>query len=321
MRCLYFDGQLKYRDDYPEPAPGPGEALVRVRYAGVCNTDREILAGYKGFTGILGHEFVGVVEQGEGWEGKRVVADINLGCGRCPRCLDGLPNHCLDRRVLGISGKDGAFADRLTVPLANLRAVPPGVGDLEAVFAEPLAAALEICDQCHIRPSERVAVLGDGKLGQLVARVLTLTGCDLTIIGRHTAKLVLLAGRAETLLEDQAASLAPFDLVVDCTGNPGGLVLAQNFVKPRGRIVLKSTFAGDANLSSTFWVVNELTLVGSRCSLVGSRCGPLAAALRLLERHLVDVAPLVGGIYKLADFPAAFAPPGGLKGIFDCRPV
>jgi threonine dehydrogenase-like Zn-dependent dehydrogenase len=314
MRCLYFDGQLNYRDDHPVPVPAPGEALVRVLCAGVCNTDREILAGYKDFTGILGHEFVGIVEQGAGWEGRRVVADINLGCGRCPRCQAGLPNHCQNRRVLGITGKDGAFADWLTVPLANLRAVPPGVGDLEAVFAEPLAAALEICDQCHIRPSDRVAVLGDGKLGQLAARVLSLTGCHLTVVGRHAAKLALLAGRAETVLEGGAARLAPFDLVVECTGNPGGLLLAQTLVKPRGRIVLKSTFAGDAALSSTLWVVNELTLVGSRC-------GPLDAALRLLERRLVDVAPLVGGLYALADFPAAFAPPGGLKGIFDCRPA
>ena len=312
MRCLHFDGQLKYRDDYPDPSPAPGEALVKVLYAGVCNTDREILAGYKGFTGILGHEFVGVVEAGEGWEGKRVVADINLGCGVCARCREGLANHCLSRRVLGITGKDGAFSEYLTLPLSNLHEVPPSVSDLAAVFAEPLAAALEICDQCHIRPSERVAVLGDGKLGQLVAQVLSLTGCDLTVIGKHPAKLALLAGRAVTAAPDRAADLDPFDLVVECTGNPGGLACAQAAVKPRGRIVLKSTFAADAVLSSTYWVVKELTLVGSRC-------GPTAAALRLLARRLVDVEPLVGGIFRLADGAAAFAPPGGLKAIFDCR--
>ncbi len=312
MRCLYFDGRLKYRDDYPVPTPAPGEALVKVLYAGVCNTDREILAGYKGFAGILGHEFVGVVEQGARWEGRRVVADINLGCGACPRCREGLPNHCLDRRVLGITGKDGAFAEYLTLPLANLREVPPGVGDLAAVFAEPLAAALEICDQCHIRPSERVAVLGDGKLGQLVARVLSLTGCDLTVVGKHPAKLALLAGLAATVTADEAGDLEPFDLVVECTGSPAGLASAQDLVKPRGRIVLKSIFAGDAALASTLWVVRELTLVGSRC-------GPTAAALRLLARRLVDVGPLVGGIFRLADGAAAFAPPGGLKAVFDCR--
>jgi threonine dehydrogenase-like Zn-dependent dehydrogenase len=312
MRCLYFDGELKYRDDLPVPQPAPGEALIKVLYAGVCNTDREILAGYKGFTGIPGHEFVGLVEQGEGWEGRRVVGDINLGCGSCRSCLAGLPNHCLDRRVLGILGKNGAFAEYLTLPLANLREIPPGVGDLAAVFAEPLAAALEICDQCHVRPTQRVAVLGDGKLGQLVARVLALTGCDLTVIGRHPAKLALLAGLAAAMTADRAESLGPFDLVVECTGNPGGLALAQQLVKPRGLIVLKSTFVGDAALSSTLWVVKEI-------SLVGSRCGPLAAALRLLERKLVDVAPLVAGLYKLNDGEAAFAPPGGLKAVFDCR--
>ncbi len=312
MRCLYFDGQLKYRDDCPVPAPAPGEALVKVLYAGVCNTDREILAGYKGFTGILGHEFVGVVEAGEGWKGKRVVADINLGCGACPRCREGLANHCQSRRVLGITGKDGAFAEYLTLPLANLHEVPPGVSDLAAVFAEPLAAALEICDQCHIRPSERVAVLGDGKLGQLIAQALSLTGCDLTVIGKHPAKLALLAGRAITVTQGDAAGLGPFDTVVECTGTPGGLACAQDIVKPRGRIVLKSTFAADALLSSTMWVVKELTLVGSRC-------GPTAAALRLLARRLVDVEPLVGGTFRLADGPAAFAPPGGLKAVFDCR--
>ncbi|MDT8902873.1 MDR/zinc-dependent alcohol dehydrogenase-like family protein [Anaeroselena agilis] len=312
MRCLYFDGQLKYRDDYPVPAPAPGEALVKVLYAGVCNTDREILAGYKGFTGILGHEFVGVVEEGAGWEGRRVVADINLGCGRCPRCREGLANHCRSRRVLGITGKDGAFAEYLTLPCANLREVPPGVSDLAAVFAEPLAAALEICDQCHIRPSERIAVLGDGKLGQLVARVLSLTGCDLTVVGKHPAKLALLDGLAATATADAAGKEGPFDLVVECTGSPAGLAAGQDLVKPRGRIVLKSTFASDAVLSSTLWVVRELTLVGSRC-------GPTSAALRLLARRLVDVEPLVGGVFRLADGAAVFAPPGGLKAIFDCR--
>ncbi len=312
MRCLYFDGQLNYRDDYPVPVPAPGEALVKVLYAGVCNTDREIMAGYKGFTGILGHEFVGIVEQGEGWEGRRAVADINLGCGACACCRDGLPNHCASRRVLGITGKDGAFAEYLTLPLANLRAVPDGVSDLAAVFAEPLAAALEICDQCHIRSRDRVAVLGDGKLGQLVARVLALTGCDLTVVGRHAAKLALLAGLAATVREDAAAALGPFDVVAECTGSPAGLAAAQGLVKPRGRIVLKSTFAADAVLSSTYWVVKELTLIGSRC-------GPTDAALRLLARGLVDVEPLIGGIYRLADGAAAFAPPGGLKALFDCR--
>lgn len=311
MRCLYFDGTPRYRDDYPQPIPAAGEALIRVRYAGLCNTDREIIAGYKGFTGILGHEFVGVVAEADdqAWVGRRVVGDINLGCGACDRCLAGLANHCGARRVLGIFGKDGAFADYLTLPLANLRPVPDRVPDLAAVFAEPLAAALEITEQCHIAPSERVAVVGDGKLGQLAAQVLSLTGCDLTVIGKHADKLSLLAGRAAVAAAGQAAGLPPFDLVVECSGRPEGLAAAQALVKPRGKIVLKSTFAGLATADTTAWVVKEITLAGSRC-------GPLAAALRLLARRLVEVEPLISGVWPLEQWEKAFAHPG-LKAIFD----
>lgn len=311
MRCLYFDGRPRYLDDYPEPRPAAGEALVRVRYAGLCHTDREIIAGYKGFAGVLGHEFVGVVTAAEdpAWLGRRVVGDINLGCGACDRCRAGQHNHCGRRRVLGILGKDGAFADLLTLPLANLHPVPDNVADLEAVFAEPLAAALEITAQCHVSPSERVAVVGDGKLGQLAAQVLSLTGCDLTVVGRHADKLALLAGRAAVADAGAATGLPAFDLVVECSGRPDGLALAQSLVRPRGRIVLKSTYAGLAATDPTTWVVRELTLVGSRC-------GPLPAALRLLARRLVDVAPLVSGVWPLAEWEKAFAH-RGLKAVFD----
>lgn len=311
MRCLYFDQTLSYRGDYRPPRPAAGEALIRVRYAGICNTDREIMSGYKGFTGILGHEFVGVVAEAAdpAWLGRRVVGDINLGCGVCDRCRAGLANHCGDRRVLGIFGKDGVFADYITLPLANLHPVPDAVPDLAAVFSEPLAAALEVTEQCHIAPSQRVAVLGDGKLGQLVAQVLSLTGCQLTVIGKHADKLRLLSGRADTVSLDQAATLPPFDLVVECSGRPDGLATAQAIVRPRGRIILKSTFVGLATADPTAWVVKEI-------ALTGSRCGPLAAALRLLERRLVDVEPLISGIWPLAEWEKAFAHPG-LKAIFD----
>lgn len=313
MRSLYFDRTLTYRDNHPQPQPAAGEALIRVRYAGLCNTDREILAGYKGFSGILGHEFVGVVAAADdpAWLGRRVVGDINLGCGTCDRCQGGLANHCGSRRVLGILGKDGVFADYVTLPLANLHPVPAAVSDLAAVFCEPLAAALEVTEQCHVAPSQRVAVLGDGKLGQLVAQVLSLTGCQLTVIGKHPEKLRLLAGRADTVTLGQIAALQPFDLVVECSGRPEGLAGAQALVKPRGRIILKSTFAGLATTDPTAWVVKEI-------SLTGSRCGPLAAALRLLERRLVDVEPLISGIWPLAEWRQAFAHPG-LKAIFDLR--
>lgn len=311
MRSLYFDQTLSYRDDYPQPRPAAGEALIRVRYAGICNTDREIMSGYKGFTGILGHEFVGVVAEAEdsAWLGRRVVGDINLGCGACDRCRAGHANHCGSRRVLGILGKDGVFADYITLPLANLHPVPDEVSDLAAVFSEPLAAALEVTEQCHVAPSQRVAVLGDGKLGQLVAQVLSLTGCQLTVIGKHADKLRLLAGRADTVTLDRIGGLPPVDLVVECSGRPDGLATAQTIVKPRGRIVLKSTFAGSATADPTAWVVKEITLTGSRC-------GPLAAALRLMERRLVEVEPLISGVWPLTEWQKAFAHPG-LKAILD----
>jgi threonine dehydrogenase-like Zn-dependent dehydrogenase len=311
MRSLYFDRKLSYRDDYPQPRPAAGEALIRVRYAGLCNTDREIMSGYKGFTGILGHEFVGVVTEAEdpSWIGRRVVGDINLGCGTCDRCLAGVANHCTTRKVLGILGKDGVFADYITLPLANLHPVPAGVSDLAAVFSEPLAAALEVTEQCHVALSQRVAVLGDGKLGQLVAQVLSLTGCQLTVIGKHDDKLRLLARRAHTVTLDRIGGLPAFDLIVECSGRPEGLATAQALVKPRGRIILKSTYAGLATTDPTTWVVKEITLTGSRC-------GPLAAALRLLDRRLVDVEPLISGVWPLTEWREAFAHPG-VKAVFD----
>lgn len=302
MRALVFDGQLKLDTDYPVPTPGPDEALVRVTLAGICNTDLEITRGYMGFRGVLGHEFVGVVERGPDpvLIGQRVVGEINCYCGVCPTCLAGNPTHCPHRSTLGIAGRDGALADYCVLPTRNLHTVPDSVSDQQAVFTEPLAAALEILEQVHVWPTQRVVVLGDGKLGLLVAQVLRLTGCDLIAVGRHAEKLACLArlGIATRLVADAPGLQAA--VVVDCTGRADGFDLARSLVSPRGTLVLKSTFEGRNTINLTSMVVDELTLVGSRC-------GPFAPALRLLAMRLVDVEPLIAATYALGQAPAALA--------------
>jgi len=285
---------------------------VRVKLAGVCNTDLELAKGYMQFRGVPGHEFVGVVERAPGneeWVGRRVVGDINAACGQCPTCQANRPTHCPHRTTLGIAGRDGAFAEYLTLPVRNLYPVPDSIPDEIAVFAEPLAAACEILQQVHVRPTDRVVVLGDGKLGLLCAQTLALTGCDLTVVGRHQDKLDILARRGiPTLLEETGVEPGA-DVVVETTGNPGGYAAARRLVRPRGVIVLKSTYHGALDADLTMAVVNEITLVGSRC-------GPFAPALRLLERGLVDVLPLIHARYPLSEALVAFehaARPGTLK--------
>jgi threonine dehydrogenase-like Zn-dependent dehydrogenase len=313
MRGLWLEGQaIQVRDDLAVPVPPPGEALVRVTLAGICNTDLELVRGYYPFTGVPGHEFVGRVERAPGaerWEGRRVVGEINAVCGRCEACAAGRRTHCERRTVLGIVNRNGAFAERLALPVENLHEVPDGLPDEEAVFTEPLAAALEIQEQVKVGPGSRVVVVGDGKLGNLVAQTLALTGCALTVIGRHPRKLALLADRGiETEVAD---SVRPgrADIVVECTGNPEGLELARTAVRPRGTIVLKSTYAGRTSLDISRLVVDEVTLVGSRC-------GPFAPALGLLAERRVEVGPLVHARFPLEDALAAFAEaarPGALK--------
>ncbi len=301
MRALVFDGQLKLVEDYPRPAPPPGEALVRVTLAGVCNTDLEIVRGYMGYTGVLGHEFVGVVEVcgDEALVGRRVVGEINAYCGECPTCRSGAPTHCPHRTTLGIRGRDGALAEYLLLPTRNLHPVPDGVDDRTAVFAEPLAAAVEIMEQVHLRPTDRVVVLGDGKLGLLVAEALSLTGCHLTAVGRHADKLGILARQGISTALSGEADVSGADVVVDCTGHPAGFAAARRMVRPRGTLVLKSTFHRNVEVNLSGVVVDEVTLLGSRC-------GPFAPALRLLERGLVDVESLISAVYPLADGLAAF---------------
>jgi len=301
MRALVYDGQLRLVEDYHRPVSPPEEALVRVKLASICNTDLEIVRGYMGFRGVLGHEFVGVVEECADGNlvGQRVVGEINCYCGECPTCRAGAPTHCPNCTTLGIRGRDGAFADYLSLPVTNLHTVPEAVSDEAAVFVEPLAAALEILEQVQIKPTDRVVVLGDGKLGLLVAQVLGLTGCDLVVGGRHEEKLAILRRRG---VETRLANELPADradVVVDCTGHPSGFATARGLVKPRGILVLKSTFHGDVEVNLSMLVVDEITLVGSRC-------GPFAPALRLLQRGLVDVESLVSATYLLDEGLAAF---------------
>jgi threonine dehydrogenase-like Zn-dependent dehydrogenase len=318
VRALWLeDRTLRLRDDVPPPVPPPGEALVRVRLAGVCNTDLELVRGYYPYAGVPGHEFVGVVEDAAGasdWISRRVVGDINAACGACPTCRAGRPTHCERRTVLGILARDGAFATHLRLPIGNLHAVPDGVPDDVAVFTEPTAAALEIQEQVRVSPEDRVVVIGTGKLGHLVAQTLAARGCRLLAVGRRPSTLGLLSARGiETATADGIPARAA-DLVVECTGNPEGLELARRAVRPRGTIVLKSTYHGKALIDMAPFVVDEITLVGSRC-------GPFAAALDALGRGDVDPRPLVEARYTLADAVAAFdhaARPGALKVLVEC---
>jgi threonine dehydrogenase-like Zn-dependent dehydrogenase len=306
MQALVFNGKLFLETDYPLPEPGPGEALIRVRLAGICNTDLELIKGYMQFQGIPGHEFVGIVERAPGaekWEGRRVVGEINSPCRECEICRSGRPTHCPNRTTLGISGRSGAFAEYLTLPVCNLLPVPDSLDDESAVFVEPLAAACEILQQVHIRPTDRLIVLGDGKLGLLCAQVMALTGCDLMVVGHHPEKLHILTQKGirtaleGTFNEDKA------DVIIETTGQVEGFQAARRMVRPRGTIVLKSTYHGPIEADLTMIVVDEITLIGSRC-------GPFAPALSLLERGLVEVKPLIQALYPFSDILTAFTQAG-----------
>lgn len=309
MRAIFFNGDLQYTTDYPDPVRQPGEALIRPHLVGICNTDLEITRGYMNFRGVLGHEFVGTVVacDAPSWQGKRVVGEINAACRRCTTCLRGDVSHCPQRTTLGIYRRDGAMADLFTLPESCLHEVPTSVSDEAAVFTEPLAAALEIVEQSHIRPTERVAVVGDGKLGAMIVQVLRLTGCELTLIGRHPERWDVYRQQGITCMYSTDLPSTSFDVVVDCTGNPSGLNIARQIIRPRGRLILKSTFAAETQLNLSVVVVDEI-------QLIGSRCGPFAPALRLLERGLITTTPLISARYPLAEGLQAFAAaPGQLK--------
>ena len=303
MKGLWLENQdLAYREDIPKPEPKAGEALVKTRLAGVCATDLEMTHGYYPFTGVPGHEFVGEVVEAPGypgWIGTRVVGEISLTCGKCEACRAGRTHHCANRRVLGILGKDGVLAEYFSLPLANLHAVPDAVTDEAAVFTEPLAAAIQIQQQVRIQPGMRVLVVGAGRLGLLIAQTLKLTGCDLAVVVRREAPARLLADWGIPAVDAKTVRANSADLVVEVTGSPSGFALSQEAVRPAGTLVLKSTFAGDVSLNLSALVVDEITLVGSRC-------GPFNPALRLLAAGLVDTGSMIHGRYGLSDSLAAF---------------
>ena len=300
MRALVYDGELRLRE-VPLPMRAPGEALIKVLSAGICNTDIEILRGYMRFTGVPGHEFVGLVEEAEGRHlvGKRVVGEINCVCGACQYCRMEMPHHCLNRSVLGIMGREGAFAEYLTLPEANLHVAPGSVRDDVAVFAEPVAAAFRITEQLSLSVEDRIVVLGDGKLGQLIAQVLWLYSKNLVCVGKHEWKLAMLQkhGIGTAHVDDPLERGA--DVVVEATGSHEGFARAIELVRPEGTVVLKTTVAHPTALELSAPVVNEIRILGSRC-------GPYRPALEALSMGNVEVRPMITETYDLRDGVKAF---------------
>lgn len=306
MEALFLENNSISLKELESPKSN-GEALLKVEVAGICDTDLQLQSGYMGFRGIPGHEFVATVLESPRPEliGQRVVGEINAACGHCPSCLKGLERHCPTRSVLGILSRPGAHAQFTRLPPENLHLIPENVSNEDAVFTEPLAAACEILEQIHIQPEHKVAVIGDGKLGLLISQVLALTGCHLHVIGHHQSKLAILEKRGietETVPTGQDSTLPPAwaDVVVECTGHPSGFAAARRLLKARGSFVLKTTVKDQFQLDLADLVVNEI-------KLIGSRCGPFGAALRLLQRGLIDVSPLISESHPLKDGVKAYS--------------
>ncbi|MGB8412102.1 MAG: alcohol dehydrogenase catalytic domain-containing protein [Candidatus Binatus sp.] len=299
MRALVFDRNLEFRGDYPDPVAAPGESIVAVGVAGICGTDLEIARGYMQYRGVPGHEFAGrVVEsQNPAFRGKRVVGEINAGCGRCAMCSAGLARHCPNRTVLGILGRDGAFAEFLRLPDANLNPIPDSMPDDVAVFVEPVAAAYEIFEQVHLSRNQTIAVIGDGRLGAIVALALKAEKYQPKVAGHHREKLARLAELGLETAEEFSVR-DKFEVVIDCSGSGSGFRRAVELVRPRGKIILKSTAAAAAEINLASIVVNEI-------SVIGSRCGRFEPALDALAAEKIDPRPLIDGIFALDD---------GLKG-------
>ncbi|MBN2050601.1 MAG: alcohol dehydrogenase catalytic domain-containing protein [Spirochaetales bacterium] len=304
MKAVYFEnGTLSLRE-IPVPEPAEGEAFIRVLQSGICNTDIELYRGYYGFSGVPGHEFVGLVERvnaaDRSLEGRRVCADINIGCGSCPRCLSGDSRHCPQKRTIGINDQQGVFAEYVILPIANLSPVPEEVTDDEAVYAEPLAAALEIGQQIHLTAQDRIAVLGDGKLGLLCAFALAVYSPRITLVGRHEKKLKVASDYGiETLMSGTTDLSAQFDMVVEATGSETGIRDALALVRPEGTVVVKTTSHKPSEIDLAKLVVDEIRLVGSRC-------GSIPLALSTLAKKLVPVTSLTEAVYPLEDFEQAF---------------
>lgn len=296
MKALYFDGQAPvYREDYEKPVPAPGHSLIRVLLSAICNTDREVIRGYRpDFRGVLGHEFVGVVEASDDPSliGKRVVGELNEGCGQCLYCKSGREKHCLSRKVIGMDGLDGTFAEYFVLANHLIHEVPKDLPTEKAIYTEPLAAALEIPNQLHIRPEDNVAIIGDGRLALMIAQVLSLYGVEMTVLGKHPEKLKHFPVKRSHQPGDT------YEVVIDATGTPSGLELAKELVRKKGTIVLKSTYAGSVTVDMSYFVVNEITIMGSRC-------GPFLPALELLSRGLVNLPEIE--LWNLRDHEKAFA--------------
>ena len=314
MQALVLNQGLSYRTDVVKPEPKADEALIRLTLAGICATDLELVKGYARFSGIIGHEFVGVVEavaqsQDAHWLNQRVVGSINIGCHACDACMNGSPEHCQQRKVLGIRLHDGVFADYFTLPVTNLFAVPDAIIDQAAVFAEPLAAALRVREQFQTLSVNKLAVLGPGRLGLLIAKVLVLAGYSVDVLGRTDASLELPRQWQLNSALIQETDDASYDCVVDATGQASGFTQALRILKPRGNLVLKSTFSALEPIDLSKIVVNEL-------NIIGSRCGPFAEALALLKQHSIPLETLINASYPLQSGMAAFqhaATPGVRK--------
>jgi threonine dehydrogenase-like Zn-dependent dehydrogenase len=300
MNALWLEDNKISLRDISRPQK-PNEALIKIRKAGICSTDLELVKGYYPYTGVIGHEFVGeVIDAGDpSWIGQRVVGDINVVCGQCQQCLNGRPTHCEQRTVLGIINRDGTFAEFTNLPITNLHRVPDSVPDEMAVFTEPLAAALEIQDQIRIKPTDRVLLVGAGRLGQLIAQTLALTGCDLRVVARHAHQQNLLKARGIRTISEEEIQPWRWDIVIEATGSPDGFSLARAAIRPRGTMVLKSTYKGDMLVNFSSIVVDEI-------QLVGSRCGPFEPALRLMDTRQVDPTVLIAAEYKLEQALKAF---------------
>ncbi len=315
MKALWLENNQVALRDVPKPERS-SEALIKIRKAGVCSTDLELVKGYYPYAGVLGHEFVGEVADApdKSWIGARVVGEINAVCGACEACRNGRPTHCENRSVLGIVNRDGVFAEYTSLPLENLHRVPEKVPDEMAVFTEPLAAALEIQQQIQIQPTDRVLLIGAGRLGQLIAQTLALTGCELHVLARHQLQKDLLAARAIRTTTEEDIQPRKWDLVVEATGSPDGFNLARQAIRPRGTLVMKSTYKGDMTVNFSSIVVDEI-------QIIGSRCGPFAPALRLLEKREVDPTVLIQDEFVLKDAVRAMekaSQPGVLKVLLNC---